>query len=149
MLSVPVTGINAGNISREATTSAGYVPVTVSIGGDTARTVMLAEAAVPEPTAPTKQLMTTGGTLPTGTYELHAVAHRDVSGRRFFYSHTLPIEVLDVGRSSRIYLGEANPASPRSTNDVYVDLALSSDRTLTFAKGGIAAWSVRLYAVRA
>ena len=102
-----------------------------------------------DPVAPTKQLMTTGGTLPTGTYELHAVAHRDVSGRRYFYSHTLPIEVLDVGRTSRMYLGEANPASPSDTNDVYVDLALSSDRTLTFAKGGIAAWSVRLYAVRA
>ena len=151
VLSVPVTSSNAGTISREATTSAGYVPVTVSIGGDTARTVMLAEAAAtaPAPTAPTKQLMTTSQQLPAGTYELHAVAHRDVSGRRFFYSHTLPIEVLDVGRTSRMYLGEANPASPRDTNDVYVDLALASDRTLTFAAGGIAGWTVRVYTVRA
>ena len=102
-----------------------------------------------DPVAPTKQLMTTGGTLPTGTYELHAVAHRDVSGRRYFYSHTLPIEVLDVGRASRMYLGEANPASPRDTNDVYVDLALSSDRTLTFARGGLTGWTITIYAVRA
>ena len=98
---------------------------------------------------PTKQALVTGGTLPDNTYELHAVAYRDVSGRRFFYSHTLPIEVLDVGRSSRMYLGEANPASPRDNNDVYVDLALSSNRTLTFARWGISGWTVVLYAVSA
>ena len=102
-----------------------------------------------DPVAPTKQLMATGQALPVGTYELLTSGYRDVSGRRHFYSHTLPIELLEVGRASRIYLGEANPASPRDTNDVYIDLALASDRTLTFASGGIAGWTVRLYAVRA
>ena len=87
--------------------------------------------------APTKQAMTSGNALPVGTYELLAAGYRDVSGRRHFYSHTLPIELLETGRSSRIYLGEANPASPRDTNDVYIDIALASDRTLTFASGGI------------
>ena len=101
------------------------------------------------PVAPTKQVMATGQTPPNGTFELLLSGYRDVSGRRHFYSHVLPIEQLEVGRASRMYLGEANPANPRDANDIYVDLALSSDRTLTFARGGIAGWTITLYAVRA
>ena len=147
ILPFSVSAADSQTLNRSATR--GYIEATITTpDGDEYHTVFTAYTST-QPTAPVKQEIATGQTLPNGTYELHTLASRDVSGRRFFYSHTLPIEVLDVGRASRMYLGEANPASPRDTNDVYVDLALSSDRTLTFARGGLAGWTITIYAVRA